>query len=384
MPHNTRASRYLLELLRCSIYDTSPGEIAEGLSWHDIHCLAMRHGVGAMAFHGLRERRRELDPALSDRWNKDYASALTKASNQSHEFALLSEAFSRHGISFAPLKGCCMNEIYPIPELREMSDLDILVHPEDMNTACALLCSLGYTLGSDNGNHVVMKKLPYLCVELHRNLIAENYEFHDIFRDPWQFFARREGAHRHEMRLEDFYLFLLAHGAKHYYNRGTGIRTVLDVHMFLRRYEHELDQSYLGSRLSNDRLREFRMQIESLAANWFGDAEELDSCAEEMAYYILSGAVYGTAKGHSIQYVRRQVEKGNSVKCAKISYFLHMAFLPCNEMRLMYPTLDKAPVLLPLFWIHRWCRILICKPDSVAKRYRQAKNISYYEKQERR
>lgn len=103
MPHNARANRYLLELLRCSIYDMSSGDIAEGLCWHDIHYFAMRHGVGAMAFHGLQERRRELDPALSDRWNKDYASALTKASNQSHELAELCEAFSRNGVSFAPI-----------------------------------------------------------------------------------------------------------------------------------------------------------------------------------------------------------------------------------------------------------------------------------------
>lgn len=375
-----QTSEYLIVLLRCAMNDLTPPDIPEGVSWHEVFRLSLKHSVSALALYALRDCTEKIDADILEKWQEQYDKCLIKSGNQQFERTVICKALEAAGIAHMPLKGSSLCHLLRVPELREMSDLDILIPREDMEKACRVLCENGYTQGMDNGNHVIFTKLPYLCIELHRDLISENYEFYSIFRDPWQYCTPKDGSLCYEMRWEDFYLFLLTHAAKHYYYRGTGIRSVIDVYLFLREYGSELDEEYLDSRITIDELRFFRKRIEALAEVWFG-ADTADSRdVEEMAFYIVNGATYGTKNGYQVSYIRAKVHEGRSLSCARVSLFLRMAFLPRCEMVPMYPSLEKIPILLPFCWVHRWFRILFRKPGSIGERYRSVKAITYEKK----
>ena len=67
----------------------------------------------------------------------------------------LLDAFAAHGIAVVPLKGPAMAEsLYPGPELRPSSDLDLLVRKRDIEGAVSVLAQEGYALGAN------MQRLP--------------------------------------------------------------------------------------------------------------------------------------------------------------------------------------------------------------------------------
>ena len=61
---------------------------------------------------------------------------------------------------------------------------------------------------------------------------------------------------------EDFYVYLVAHEYKHYVRGGTGLRSLLDVYVFLRRMGDSLDRDYIRRETDKLNITEFETQTE--------------------------------------------------------------------------------------------------------------------------
>ncbi len=383
MAYDRGASEYLLEMLSCALNETALRKKPDEVSWANIYTLANRHSVSALAFYALTQAEEKPDSRILKNWDDKYNKILVKSSNQLYELERICKAFSEEKIPHMPLKGSCLRKFMAHFELREMTDLDILVPCDLIERATEIMLSLGYEYDGDNGNHVTFKKLPYMYVELHRELLDSKYEFYPIFEQPWKYAKPTEDAYRYVLSDEDFYLYNLAHSAKHYYYKGTGIRSVMDIYLLRKALAEKLDWEYVERRNTVPLLSEFKEQIESLADQWFSPTAQERICENEMTHYILSGSTYGSHDGNDRRMVRKYMENGKSIQGAKRSYFFRMVFLPRSEMQLMYPMLRKAPVMLPFCWCARWFTILLRKPKNVKKRIRQVKNIDVFTKEQK-
>ena len=280
-----------------------------------------------------------------------------------------------------PLKGSVIRDLFPLPYLREMSDLDILIPVEKLQQACQLCETMGYRTNSRVEHHIELHKLPYMNIELHSGLIASFYEYYEYYKDPWTKAYRYNNDYRYAMRNEDLYLYFLTHAAKHYFNSGTGIRSVIDIYVFNRAYRPSMDTRYIAQELKKLNLERFARQIEQLAQYWFAENRtKASDDVKEMQSYVLSSATYGTKSNRDANQIRRYMQKGKSEDGAKTAMYLHMAFLPCDEMQLMFPILKKAPVLLPFCWIARWFRIIFTKPKSITDSYKRVQDIQIYDR----
>lgn len=381
MAVDARVSEYLLELLRCGVNKTIPREKPENVSWESIYAIAKRHSVCALAYEAVRHRVNELPSALAETWEKQNAKLLTKYFNQEHEMTQLCDTFEREKIPYMPLKGSCIRELYPQPHQREMSDLDILVREQDLEACCTFAQSLGYCVESANTHHVELLKKPYICLEVHKNLVSSSSPYFYYYSQPWKYAQALPESYRYAMTKEDYYVYMLTHAAKHYYWTGTGIRSVLDVYLYNRAYREELDLRYVTKQLEELKLVDFAAEIETLANQWFAvnSHNGQSSCdTGEMQFYILNSATYGTILNHDQNIVRGYISEGKSLRGAKIAMYLHLAFLPIDEMKLMYPILKKAPFFLLFCWVARWFRILLKKPSSVTGQYRRVADIEIY------
>ena len=56
---------------------------------------------------------------------------------------------------------------------------------------------------------------------------------------------------------------------------------------------------------------------------------------------------------------------------AKLRYLFAMLFLPLSAMRELYPVLNKAPLLLPVFWLWRPVDRLIFRPEALTNIVKQ-------------
>lgn len=102
----------------------------------------------------------------------------------------------------------------------------------------------------------------------------------------------RLGGERPEKHFtpEDFYLYILAHEYKHYSKGGTGLRSLLDVYVFLK--AEDPDWAYVVAEAERLGLVEFEKKNRSLALHLFA-GEELTAQDQDMLDYILGSGVYG-------------------------------------------------------------------------------------------
>lgn len=381
MQYDARVSEYLLELLRSALNNTTSKEKPEDVSWNAVYALAHKHSVTALAFFAIQKLKNPPEQELFQIWQTQNSKILVKGENQENELALLSDCFEKNAIAYMPLKGSVIRDLFPLPYLREMSDLDILIPVEKLQQACQLCETMGYRTHSRVEHHIELHKLPYMNIELHSGLIASFYEYYEYYKDPWTKAYRYNNDYRYAMRNEDLYLYFLTHAAKHYFNSGTGIRSVIDIYVFNRAYRPSMDTRYIAQELKKLNLERFARQMEQLAQYWFAENRtKASDDVKEMQSYVLSSATYGTKSNRDANQIRRYMQKGKSEDGAKTAMYLHMAFLPCDEMQLMFPILKKAPVLLPFCWIARWFRIILTKPKSITDSYKRVQDIQIYDR----
>ena len=271
---------------------------------------------------------------------------------QSNEMGALLDAFESHGIDCVPLKGMRTKGFYPKPELRTMSDLDILYRQEQTEKLKSVMSSLGYTWGGDCQKHDIYTKNNFL-VEMHKSLAGGSSFAFDYFKNTWQKVSLCAGKkHIYEMRLEDHYLFTIFHVIHHFISGGIGIRMVLDI--FILSGQPQMDWDYLKQELKVLDIERFESKIRGLACAWFGGGREMGINMDkdgllaweddrELENYIVSGGVYGSDDNYRLNTV---VNYGSRLKFA-----VKVLFPPYRTVKTAYPWL-KSPLLLPAAWIY--------------------------------
>ncbi len=171
--------------------------------------------------------------------------------------------------------------------------------------------------------------------------------------------------------FEDFYVFLIAHIAKHYRYGGTGIRSLLDLYVYEKALP-ALDFDYINSELEKIGLLVFSGKIRKIARDWYsgGFNGEFDLMSE----YIVSGGVYGI-KGTEMQnsFILNNLDE--NIQSKKIKNFFGIIFLNYNDMKIRYPILENKKFLLPLFWIVRFFDTLLHNPYNAKGRFNDSKKI---------
>ena len=261
------------------------------------------------------------------------------------------------GIWYMPLKGSVLKDLYPVYGMRQMSDNDILIDSSREADVKKVMEDLGFEVVSyGKGNHDVYHKQPVSNIEIHTSLFgpSHNKKIYEYYRNVEEKLIPKEGCER-KFSDEDFYIYMIAHEYKHYTNSGTGLRSLLDVYVFLRKYEKVLDWNYINSELEKLGLANFEKDNRDLAFHLFNRNQLTEKENEILSYMIMSG-VYGTQDN----FVKNQIKSKG-----RLGYLISRTFLPYSLMLYQYPVLDKAPYLLPVFWIVRLVKAVIEKPKKV-------------------
>ena len=188
----------------------------------DVCKILCRQSVAALAYQGAVNcgiAQQEMMQKLF----AYYCKMMLRSERQMMALETIFEAFERNGIPFMPLKGCNMKKIYPKPELRAMGDADILIHPEDHERIYQLMTELGFEYGKEN-DHVFTWRSQHLHVELHKSLVPiTDEDYFNYYGTGWQLGIKGEGS-RYNLSVEDAYIFMFTHFARHYRGGGIGCR----------------------------------------------------------------------------------------------------------------------------------------------------------------
>ncbi|MBR4195457.1 MAG: nucleotidyltransferase family protein [Synergistaceae bacterium] len=261
------------------------------------------------------------------------------------------KSLNEAGIWYMPLKGAVLKNYYPRFGMREMSDYDILFDVARADDVRRIMKGLGFTVEIfGTGNHDVYYKKPLCNFEMHRELfsVAFDERIYDYYADVKSRLIKDEGDNSgNHFSPEDFYVYMTAHEYKHYSAGGTGLRSLLDMYVFLKHFEGMLDFDYISEEIKKLGISYFEKTNRSLAVNLFG-CHELMEDDREMFKYILNSGAYGTLENS----VSNKVKRFGGGTMAKMKFMLLRIFPPIYHSYLLYPFLIIYRLIKALTW--RW------------------------------
>lgn len=108
-----------------------------------------------------------------------------------------------------------------------------------------------------------------MTVEMHRKCYNDNDSLDILFDNIWQRCtkANKDNEYTYEMSIDDFYLYMVGHMAKHFKFGGIGIRMLLDFMIFKNRLEKDCNRSYIEFNLDKAGLLQFEKEIKEILKN---------------------------------------------------------------------------------------------------------------------
>lgn len=268
-----------------------------------------------------------------------------------------------------PLKGSVLKELYPKIGMRQMADIDILYDRSFQDSVLHFMKKSGYTAESiGKCHHDTYMKPPVYNFEMHTSLIGKtaNEQFYNYYLDiKKQLVKDAEKNYAYHFTDEDFYVYMTVHEYKHYSNRGTGLRSLLDRFLLCEKKGKSLNWNYIAQQTDILGISEFERQSRELCLKIFNDCrcEALSDREKDMLEFYLFSGTYGTQK--NLVEKRIKVFKEQTGSFSKFRYIWNRIFPPLDFYKKYFPFFYRNKLLLPIGWVFRSVRGLFFKRKSI-------------------
>ena len=345
-----KTSEVLIYLASCMVnQEEVDPKIIASVDLSELYALADAHQLTAVIAFAL-----EAAGVRDDRFLQERLKAVSSEVNFDRERARILKAFEAKQIWYMPLKGVILKSFYPKTGMRQMSDNDILFDHERAGDVREIMASLDYeTEIYDEGHRDDYRKLPIFHFEMHRVLFDEKTlpeSLYRYYRDVKRLLIKDSGNHYgYHMSDEDFYLYMIAHEYKHFAWGGTGLRSLLDTYVYLKKHSGTLDWEYIKTEAEKLGIADFEKRNRALARSVFhaGDIQKLSEKETELLDYFIESEAYGSTP-HAIRNYSRHV--------GMFRYVMQRVFLPMEAVKKYYPFFYRHKLLLPILPIYRVIR----------------------------
>lgn len=350
-----QTERIMLSLIGEIVFDR-PKDPMSDVAWEEalplLYRLSKIHDVAHIVAEAL-DRRGALCGEYAAKFQKQRMLAVFRCQQQCYELQSISETLEEAEIPFLPLKGAVIRAAYPQDWMRTSCDIDVLVHREDLDAAIAALTEQKQYRAEKAAMCDVSLYAPSgIHLELHFDLVRENRarDAAKLLSRIWDYAEPIEpDRYRHVMNDEMFYLYHVAHMAKHFEIGGCGVRNFLDL-LILDRQADDAVRQKRDEILSDVHLKAFTDCARRLAHVWF-EGGEYDETTQDMSEYVLRSGAYGC--------IQNRVAAGQAQNGGKIRYLLSRLFLSRDRMYALYPFLNEHKWLLPFYYVKRGVNLIL-------------------------
>lgn len=112
------------------------------------------------------------------------------------------------------------------------------------------------------------------------------------------------------------------------------------------------------------------LEIETLADCWFKTGAPVPESVSSLADFLISAGSFGNMEIRSRHRLEKIQEQYKNPILRTLVYWIGRICRPLKEMQLIYPILEKLPVLLPVFWILRALQKLFRNPRRIINHVR--------------
>ena len=369
---NARIAGDVLYLTSCAVNEETPDkERVVNMDLAEVFRLSQEHMLTAAVAFAL-----EQVITLPRAFDQAKKKAIRKLALFEVERMAIAQELEKAKIWYLPLKGILLKDWYPKAAMRQMTDNDILCDSSKMAEIRQIMESLGYTCELyEEYNHDTYSKPPTLEFEMHHSLFDESHypQHYRYFQNIQEKLLPVNGAaYCRKMTDEDFYLFVLTHIYKHYSHGGTGLRSLLDVFVFLCAHP-DLNRDYLDAELAKLEIADFEEKINRLSQKVFTGGM-LDKYEQsDLDYYISSGNA-GTYENQEYNQMANNLG-GDDSKESKRRFLKSRVFISGKALEKNYPFFAKHKALYPILFIYRPIKGAITHPRGILTEYKKIKNF---------
>lgn len=278
---------------------------------------------------------------------------------RNHFFNLICELFNSKKISYVPLKGSVLRDLYPEPWMRTSCDIDILVHENDIDAAITAIEEQTDFRKVKRGFHDISLNNKSVHLEIHFSIIENMQDIDRLLSKVWKYTEKTTDEYKYKLSPEYQIFHVLAHMSYHLRRGGLGIRPFLDL--WLLKSKTEYNDKLLSQLLEEAGILTFYEKCCAMIDVWMYGAE-YSSELSALEYYCFAGGVYGNKEIASAAALRN----GKGLK-----YLTRRIFVSRKALEGANPALKKFPVLLPFFQVKRWFNLI-----DERKRKRIAKELN--------
>ncbi|MCM1315837.1 MAG: nucleotidyltransferase family protein [Alistipes senegalensis] len=305
---------------------------------------------------------------------EEKAKAIRKIILLDAEREQICEFLEQNNIWYVPLKGVILKNMYPEIGMRQMSDNDILFDASHRIIVTDFMQKRGYHLKDDNGSHCdEWLKEPVYNFEMHLNLFVKSRKvFCNYYKNVRNRLIRTDGKkYAYRFSDEDFYIYMTAHTYKHYSGGGTGLRSLLDYYVYLKKKEALLDWKYITKELEKLDISEFEKELRITAKNAFTTDSELTEKEREIVEFMLFSGTYGNVYNT----IKHKAELLNAD--SKSKYIFRRIFPNMRFYKQYFPTAARYPILIPFVWAYRLFNAVFKKRDNCLSEIKNVKKMSF-------
>jgi hypothetical protein len=276
--------------------------------------------------------------------------------NKANMFENISQKLSENKISHMPVKGWYVRTLYPVPELRTFGDIDILINKQDRQKTDKIFTENSYTI-KDNWEPTYSYDKGALRCEVHTELmdsdLGKGEQVISYFSDALET-AEKDVGERFSPQKDLHLIYLFCHLAKHLYKGGAGIRMYMDIALFLKANDGELDFNKIYEDIKVLKLDRFYKIVLCACSKWFqidlpfeiNDIEP--SSLEALKEYTFGADLFGKMRDKSIISLR------NDESGSKGSVLKDTLFPSSKKIEERYKFIKGREYLLPLAWVARF------------------------------
>ncbi|MCI9485502.1 MAG: nucleotidyltransferase family protein [Lachnospiraceae bacterium] len=360
------------------------------VNWERMFRTADYHRVANIVYLGLLGNGDLIPERWMGRFFERYQEALINGGSCEAAEQEILALLDMEKIPCVVLTSATIRGLYELPETADMSPLRLYLSTENYTLLKGFLVDLGYeTIQSYGDFGERMHRISGMNVDIYQRLPFKTKYYEKGMRElTFRARVRNGGTSVRILYPEDRMVFRMASVAYQYVNDEIMLRDMLDLFLYHRVWREQLNHDYVKKKLQGFHVDALADRLLRLSYMWFGEKEDKEymyAAGEQMedlsSFDILENRIFsrgelGKEKETDPQVLglarllekeeeketreaRRETRRQRKEEKKKArGRSLRWIFPDYKYMSGLYPTLEKAPFLLPFYWISRGVRLL--------------------------
>ena len=393
MNRSVYEGKFLINLLGSTLRQDDSFPMMRRMNWGRLYRIADYHEISSGIYLGMLSAGARVPALFGEKFFHRYQEAVRYGEiYEASELEILS-AFQAVKVPAVVLESAAVRRLYHLPETAANSPLRLYIPEERYYMARGYLFDLGYETDqfyTGFGEH--MKRVGGFQVEIYHHLpfLTKNYKNHmKSLLD--RAYPDKKYPVLKVLSLESSYMFRMAEACYHFCTDNLKIRELLDLYLFYKLFHKDMNKKFLDARIKELDISLLSQSLLHMADMWFSSRKDSlfpypkDSISlfDDMESRILSNGMVGADSIPEAAKLRKAIKdaENKEERAAKwrkwkekwknrfdgIKKQLRWIFPESSYMKSLYPGLENAPFLLPLYWLRRDFKLIriMMLPDKL-------------------